>query len=96
MAFGLESLKEPIKSKMGLKECVQHNLVFGFEPLYESDDVDVAHFVFTVLLMPQGPLKLTTYPWSADLVKSDRVLAPETAELLKTSIRPKAKKASKK
>jgi hypothetical protein len=49
--------------------------------------------VVTVLLMPQGPLKLTSYPWDSALVLSDKKVEDETiVDLLKTSIRPKKAK----
>jgi len=93
MAFGMERFDEPTKGKMGLKECLSHSVVYGFEPLHEKPDALVAHFVLTIMLMPQGPLKLTSYPWDQSSVKSDKqVINSEIEELLKTSIRPKKAK----
>jgi hypothetical protein len=53
----------------------------------------ISSIVVTVLLMPQGPLKLTSYPWDATLVASEKKVQDEKiVDLLKTSIRPKKAK----
>jgi len=45
---------------MGIVECQSHALVTPYPVLYEKDaDAHVAHVMFTVLLMPTGPMKIT-------------------------------------
>ncbi|KAJ3223508.1 hypothetical protein HK099_001039 [Clydaea vesicula] len=98
MAFSLQNLDDPVKGRLGMTECVTHKLVEPYQVLHEKEGVVAANFVFTVLLMPQGPLKITHYPWNTEQIKSEKKVVNETyAELLRTSVRPKkAKKAAKK
>ena len=81
---------------MGIVECANHNLVVPYQVLYEKEDAVVAHFMFTVLLLPTGPLKITSFPWDQELVKSDKEVKSESVkELLKQPVRSN-KKANKK
>lgn len=57
----------------------------------------VAHFKFTVLLMPNGPHKITGLPFDPDLYKSQHtIIDPEVQTILKSSANPKAAKKKKK
>ncbi|KAJ3074134.1 Proliferation-associated protein 2G4, partial [Quaeritorhiza haematococci] len=96
MAFTLRQLEDEKRARMGIIECRDHGLVMPYNVLYEKDDAFVAHFMFTVLIMPTGPLKITAFPWDAEVVKSELELKSEDVkELLKTSVRSN-KKANKK
>ena len=96
MAFGLRQLEDEKKARMGIIECSNHGLVTPYGVLYEKEDAHIAHFMFTVLLMPNGPLKITSFPWDQELVKSElEVKDEEIKELLKQSVKIN-KKANKK
>lgn len=57
----------------------------------------VAHFKFTVLLMPNGPHKITGLPFEQELYHSEySVTDPELKSLLNSSANPKAAKKKKK
>lgn len=57
----------------------------------------MAQFKFTVLLMPNGPHKITGLPFDESLVKSDKSVEDgEIVKLLKTSANPKAARKKKK
>lgn len=57
----------------------------------------VAHFKFTVLLMPNGPHKITGLPFETDLYQSEHSITdPELKTLLNTSANPKSAKKKKK
>lgn len=57
----------------------------------------VAHFKFTVLLMPNGPHKITGLPLEQELYNSQySVTDPELKSLLISSANPKAAKKKKK
>ncbi|XP_018321557.1 proliferation-associated protein 2G4 [Agrilus planipennis] len=57
----------------------------------------VAHFKFTVLLMPNGPHRITGLPFESDLYESQySVVDPELKTLLSSSANPKAAKKKKK
>ena len=51
---------------MGVVECTKHSLVEPFNVLYEREGEFVAQFKFTVLLMPNGPLKITGLPFDSE------------------------------
>jgi len=97
MPFNLRSMEDEKKAKMGVVECVAHKLIQPFQVLYDKDGSHVAQFKFTVLLMPNGPLKITGLPFDENLVKSEKsVVDEEITKLLKTSANPKAAKKKKK
>jgi curved DNA binding protein len=55
------SLEDERKARMGIVECQSHGLVTPYPVLYEKDpEAVVAHVMFTVLLMPTGPMKITS------------------------------------
>ncbi|KAJ3279380.1 Proliferation-associated protein 2G4 [Borealophlyctis nickersoniae] len=96
MAFGLRQFEDEKKARMGILECANHGLVVPYSVLYEKEDAFVAHFMFTVLMMPSGPLKITSFPWDQDSVKSEKVVKDEAIkELLQQSLKIN-KKANKK
>ncbi|KND02646.1 DNA-binding protein, 42 kDa [Spizellomyces punctatus DAOM BR117] len=95
MAFSLRHFDDEKKARMGIVECANHNLVVPYQVLYEKEEAVVAHFMFTVLLMPGGPLKITSFPWDQELVKSEKEIKSENIkELLKQPV--SSKKANKK
>merc|ERR1712083_1018197 len=59
MPFNLRNFEEEKKARMGVVECVKHNVIQPFHVLYEKEGTFVAQFKFTVLLMPNGPQKIT-------------------------------------
>lgn len=57
----------------------------------------VAHFKFTVLLMPNGPHKITGLPFETDQYQSQySIVDPELKSVLNSSANPKAAKKKKK
>ena len=96
MAFTLRSFEDEKKGRLGILECANHGLVSPYSVLYENKDAHVAHFMFTILLMPSGPLKITQFPWDQELVKSEKEIKDEEIKaLLKQPVRV-SKKANKK
>ena len=97
MPFNLRNCEEEKKARMGVVECVKHNVVQPFHVLYEKEGTSVAQFKFTVLLMPNGPQKITGLPFDAGLYKSEKSIEDgEILTLLKQSANPKAAKKKKK
>jgi curved DNA binding protein len=97
MAFTLRSFEDEKKGRLGIMECASHGLVTPYSVLYESNDAHVAHLMFTVLLMPAGPLKITSFPWDEGLYKSSLAIKDESiAALLKTPVRASKKSKKKK
>ena len=59
MPFNIRNCEEEKKARMGVVECVKHQVLQPFHVLYEKEGTFVAQFKFTVLLMPNGPMKIT-------------------------------------
>ncbi|XP_023018499.2 proliferation-associated protein 2G4 [Leptinotarsa decemlineata] len=97
MPFNLRSFQDETKAKMGVVECVKNKLIEPFQVLYEKPGEFVAHFKFTVLLMPNGPHKITGLPFDPDLCHSEySVTSPELKSILNSSANPKSAKKKKK
>ncbi|KAI5057193.1 hypothetical protein GOP47_0027828 [Adiantum capillus-veneris] len=62
MPFTARSLEEEKRARLGLVECVNHELLQPYPVLHEKPGDYVAHIKFTVLLMPNGSDKLTGHP----------------------------------
>merc|ERR1712141_478287 len=96
MPFNIRNMEEK-KARMGVVECVTHRLIEPFQVLFDKEGCHVAQYKFTVLLMPNGPHKITGLPFDESLVKSDKsVQDEEIVKLLKTSANPKAARKKKK
>ncbi|KAJ8920397.1 hypothetical protein NQ315_005263 [Exocentrus adspersus] len=97
MPFNLRSFQDETKAKMGVVECVKNKLIEPFQVLYEKPGEFVAQFKFTVLLMPNGPHKITGLPFESELYQSQHsVTDPELKSILNSSANPKSAKKKKK
>merc|ERR1712042_418361 len=91
MPFNLRSMEEEKKARMGVVECVTHKLIEPFQVLFDKEGAYVAQYKFTVLLMPNGPHKITGLPFDEAICKSEKSIEDaEIQKLLKTSANPKA------
>jgi curved DNA binding protein len=89
--------EEAAKYKMGIKECVEHGILNPYPVLEEKRDQFVGHLKFTVLVMPNGPLKTTGVPLSVEQIKSEcKVEDEDLLKLLATSAKKKKKPKKKK
>ncbi|KAG6923420.1 proliferation-associated 2G4, partial [Chelydra serpentina] len=85
------------KARMGVVECAKHELLQPFNVLYEKEGEFVAQFKFTVLLMPNGPMRITCGPFEPELYKSEfEVQDAELKALLQSSASRKTQKKKKK
>lgn len=95
MPFTLRAIEDEKKARLGLKECVEHKLIEPFNVLHEKDEEFVAQFKYTVLLLPNGPLKITGLPLDLSLFESEHKIEDETIKgLLSMSKKKKNKKTS--
>lgn len=96
MPFNLRSLDDLARAKMGVVECVNHEILEPFQVLYEREGEFVAQFKFTVLLMPNGPLKITGADFDPEQCSTEnKIENDEILSLLKTSTKRKAAKKKK-
>jgi len=97
MPFNIRNMEDEKKARMGVVECVSKRLIEPFQVLFEKEGSYVAQYKFTVLLMPNGPHKITGLPFDESLVKTEKNLKDEEIlKLLKTSASVKAAKKKKK
>eukprot|EP00287_Rhodomonas_sp_CCMP768_P011249 CAMPEP_0196719322 /NCGR_PEP_ID=MMETSP1091-20130531/2338_1 /TAXON_ID=302021 /ORGANISM="Rhodomonas sp., Strain CCMP768" /LENGTH=377 /DNA_ID=CAMNT_0042060249 /DNA_START=26 /DNA_END=1159 /DNA_ORIENTATION=+ len=95
MPFSLREIDDT-RVRLGITECVRHELLQPHPVLYEKETEKVAQIKFTVLLMPSGPLKITGVD-IPDTVKSDKQIEDEEIiELLKQAVKKKKGKKDKK
>lgn len=97
MPFTLRAIEDEKNARLGVKECVNHKLLDPFTVLYEKDEEFVAQFKYTVLLLPNGTLKITGLPFERDLYESEHSIVDDALNgLLHMAINPKTKKKNKK
>ncbi|XP_031550715.1 proliferation-associated protein 2G4-like [Actinia tenebrosa] len=97
MPFTLRAFDEERKAKMGVVECQKHNLVEPFNVLWDKEGEYVAQFKFTLLLMPNGNIRITQGPYDPDLIQSEHSIEDEKIkEILAQSTSRKAQKKKKK
>ncbi|RMX46261.1 hypothetical protein pdam_00000709 [Pocillopora damicornis] len=59
------------KAKMGVVECCKHQLLEPFNVLWEKEGEYVAQFKFTLLIMPNGPIRITQGPFDPEVIQSE-------------------------
>lgn len=97
MPFTLRAFGDENKAKIGVVECINHSLVEPFNVLWEKEGEFVAQFKFTVLLMPNGPMRITQGPFDPEMFVSEHSIVDEKIkETLATSVSRKAQKKKKK
>jgi curved DNA binding protein len=97
MPFSLRAFEDEKKARMGVVECVNHSLVEPFKILHEREGEFVAQMKFTVLLMANGPMKITGLPFDETLFESEYSIEDEGLKaLLAASANRKAAKKKKK
>jgi len=97
MPFTLRSFSDEAKAKMGVVECAKHMVVEPFPVLYEKDGEVVAQIKSTVLMMPNGPMKITGVPVDLALFETEnKIENEEIKKLLAQSVSSKANKKKNK
>uniref|UniRef100_A0A2K5K3B1 Peptidase M24 domain-containing protein n=1 Tax=Colobus angolensis palliatus TaxID=336983 RepID=A0A2K5K3B1_COLAP len=97
MPFTLRAFEDEKKAWMGVVECTKHGLLQPFNVLYEKEGEFVAQFKFAILLMPNGPMWITSGPFEPDLYKSEmKVQDAELKALLQSSASQETQKKKKK
>ena len=97
MPFTLRQFEDEKRARMGVIECAKHELVEPYPVYQERDGEFVAEFKFTVLLMPNGQMKITGLPIDLDLYQSEyKIVDSDVKQLLSSSIQKKKKNKNKK
>ncbi|CAB4009226.1 Proliferation-associated 2G4 [Paramuricea clavata] len=98
MPFTLRAFEDEKQAKLGVVECVKHGLLEPYNVLWEKEGEFVAQFKFTLLLMPNGPIRITQGPaFDMDIVESENSIQDENIKsILASSVSRKAQKKKKK
>lgn len=98
MPFTLRAFEDEKQAKLGVVECVKHGLLEPYNVLWEKEGEFVAQFKFTLLLMPNGPIRITQGPaFDNDIVESEYSIKNEDIKsVLASSVSRKAQKKKKK
>ncbi|KAL1816967.1 hypothetical protein DCAR_0521381 [Daucus carota subsp. sativus] len=94
MPFTARALEEK-RARLGLVECVNHDLLQPYPVLHEKPGDYVAHIKFTVLLMPNGSDRITSHPLQ-ELEPTKAIEDPEIKAWLALGIKTKKKGGGKK
>lgn len=94
MPFTARALEEK-RARLGLVECVNHELLQPYPVLHEKPGDLVAHIKFTVLLMPNGSDRITSHPLQ-ELQPTKVVDDPEIKAWLALGTKTKKKGGGKK
>ena len=94
MPFSLRMVSDERQAKMGVTECVSHNLLSAYPVFNERDGAYVAHFKTTVLVMSSGTKKVTGQELDGYYV-SEKGLDEENEALLKEGREAEEKKKAK-
>eukprot|EP00252_Welwitschia_mirabilis_P019011 TRINITY_DN428_c0_g1_i1.p1 TRINITY_DN428_c0_g1~~TRINITY_DN428_c0_g1_i1.p1 ORF type:complete len:394 (+),score=110.68 TRINITY_DN428_c0_g1_i1:287-1468(+) len=94
MPFTARALEDK-RARLGLVECLNHDLLQPYPVLHEKPGELVAHIKFTVLLMPNGSDKITGHPLQ-ELGPTKVVDDPEIKAWLALGTKTKKKTGKKK
>ncbi|KAL4346668.1 hypothetical protein GQ457_17G006420 [Hibiscus cannabinus] len=94
LPFTARALEEK-RARLGLVECVNHDLLQPYPVLHEKPGDYVAHIKFTVLLMPNGSDRITSHPLQ-ERQPTKAIDDPEIRAWLALGTKTKKKGAGKK
>ncbi|XP_039002755.1 ERBB-3 BINDING PROTEIN 1 isoform X1 [Hibiscus syriacus] len=94
LPFTARALEEK-RARLGLVECVNHDLLQPYPVLHEKPGDYVAHIKFTVLLMPNGSDRVTSHPLQ-ELQPTKAIDDPEIKAWLALGTKTKKKGGGKK
>jgi len=97
LAFSLRSFEDETNAKLGVNECLKHDLLHQYPVLTEKSGEFVAHFKYTVLILKGSTLVVTGLPVDATKLKTDKKIEDKAIlDLLALSMEKDAQKAQKK
>lgn len=92
--FSMNSFEDPNAARLGLKECLDHELLVPYPVLVEKPGTVVAQFKITVMITKGKTTALTGLPIDEALFKTEHEIKDE--ELLKLITQSMDKKEQKK
>jgi len=96
LPFTIRVLEDEKQARMGVVECVKHDLLHPYPVLCEKPEAHVGHFKATVLILPSGTVKITGASLPEGAFASDKTVPEDLAALLATGTGKKRRKKKKK
>lgn len=93
--FSLNSFEDQNAAKIGLKECLEHDLLVPYPVLVEKQGDLVAQFTITVMITKGKTIALTGLPIDEELYKTENSIKDEEILKLLTQSLEKPKKVEK-
>lgn len=95
--FSVNGFEDQNSTKLGIKECLEHELLVPYPVLAEKPGDYVAQFKFTVMITKGKTTLLTGLPIDEELFKSDHSIKDQDLiDLLAQSLDKPKKKVEKK
>lgn len=87
LPFAIRAFEDPVGAKVGVKECVEHNLITGYPVLTEKAGEIVAQFKCTIAVLPRSTVVLAgDLPLAARFESDKKVADPELAALIASDL----------
>lgn len=87
LPFAIRAFEDPVGAKVGVKECVEHNLITGYPVLTEKAGEIVAQFKCTIAVLPRSTVVLAgDLPLAARYESDKKVADPELAALIASDL----------
>ena len=87
LPFAIRAFEDPVGAKVGVKECVEHNLLTGYPVLTEKTGEIVAQFKCTVAVLPRSTVILAgDVPLAARFESEKKVADGELASLIASDL----------
>lgn len=83
MPFTLRSFEDEKKARLGVIECAKHDLMEPYPVYYEKEGEFVAEFKYTVLIMPNGTMKITGLPVELEYYQTENQITDESLKVFK-------------
>lgn len=98
LPFTLRAFDDERAARMGVRECVNHQLLLPYPVLYERTGDQIAHVKFTVLLLSSGTVKITgiSIDECSSVYQSDKPSLPDDLQALLLQARTEKDKKKKK
>jgi len=93
LPFTLRALDET-RARLGITECLKHDLVNPYPVLFEKQGEYIAQFKFTVLLLPSGTMRLNSHP--LPFVSSEHKIEDQSINAILQMSTKRTKKTKKK
>ncbi|KAJ1607762.1 proliferation-associated protein 2G4 metalloprotease, partial [Cryptosporidium canis] len=97
LPFSLNMISDEKVARLGVSECIRHNLLYSYPVMMERHGEYVAGFKCTLLLLPNGPKRISGLEFAQEKICDSgfKVVDEEIRSILATPLSTKKKKKNK-